>query len=618
MRLPRNFGSLLVGALVGGILVATAMISVQLLLTQDKSNTSKQNTTSRARIEQSSSGGQIGVAKAVETGDYSNLLGGARDFEGNSTLYQALLRADQEELRILLEQSKIITSSNQRLYVQSAIFQRFASLDPQEALLHVEDVNWQHRDVMLARIYAEWSISDLDAAVASLGNLSKKRQMVALESILRTRDDLSDSHRQELAQNFGARELAVRLMNESQTFEHLDDPEAAWNALTSDSFDLISQYDLATSIAEQWMEQHGLEVFPRVIESITDNPGFEIFLAGLIDRATATNPLGLFEVALGLDESTREDVLNRIFDKWSRMDPFAAIQAVIASKQMAYKRVTLQSILSQWAQSNPQELFYKRSLLPRYLQLDGLGYALRKIAKSDPQQALQHLASLKAEWVDTSTLTDSLVNGWAKADPHGALGWVTSNSEELGSQFQDLLSDVLVELVQTNPQEALAIAQSHSVTRRREGIEVRLIRELSYTDLDTALDLLHQVRDESRQSVYRNICITLGLQGQSKRALGLVRDLPESEQEYYMDSLFQIWAQKDEEGLFREIEHLPSKELKSLAAYHLLLEVGDIPVLTEEQLEHAETLLNESDTYRLEASQLTRERIRRAMEYRRW
>ena len=616
MRLPRNFGSLLVGALVGGVLVAATAVALSLFWPQDKSIATEQSVPGTPQVEQSSSGDQIALTKAVVTGDYSNLLGEARDFEGNIALYQALLRADQEELRKLLEQSKNIPSPNQRLYVQSAIFQRFASLDPQEALDRVDDVNWQHRDVMLARIFAEWSISDLDAAVASLGNLSRKRQIVALESILRTRDDLSDSHRQELAQNFGARELAVRLMNESQTLEHLHDPEAAWNALTSDSFDLISQYDLATSIAEQWMEQDGLEVLPRVIDSITDNPGIDIFLAGLIDSATTTNPLGLFEVALGLDESTREDVLSRIFYKWSRMDPFAAIQAVIASKQIAYKRITLLSILSQWAKSNPQEMVNKRSLLPRYLQLDGLGYALREIAKSDPQQALQHLASLRAEWVDTSTLLDSLVNGWAEADPYGALGWVTSNSEELGSQFQDLLSDVLVELVQTNPQEALSVAHTQPLSVRGEGIEARLIRELSRTDLDTAIDLLPQVRDESRKSVYRNICITLGLQGQSKRALGLVRDLPESEQEYYMDGLFQIWAQKDEEGLFREIEHLSSKELKSLAAYHLLFEVGDIPVLTEEQLEHAETLLNESDTHRLQVSQQSQERFRRMMEYR--
>ena len=601
--MSRNFGSLLIGVLIGGVLVATAMIAVQLLLLQDKPDASKQDTTSTAWIKQSSSGDQIGVANAVVTGDFSNLLGEARNFEGNSALYQALLRADQEELLSLLEQSQEIPSPNQRLYVQSAIFQRFTSLDPQEALRRLEDVNWQHRDVMLARIFAEWSISDLDAAVASLGNLSRKRQMVALESILRTRDDLSDTHRQELAQDFGARELAVRLMNESQTLEYLDDPEAAWNALTSDGFDLVSQIELATSIAEQWMEQSGVEVFSRVIESITDNPGFDIFLAGLIDRATATNPLGLFEVALGLDESTRDDVLSRIFYKWSRMDPFAAVQAVIASKQIAYKRATLQSILSQWAQTNPQDLFNKRLLLPRYVQLEGLGYALAEIAKTNPERALQHLENLESEWVDSSSLTDSLVNGWAETDPHAALEWVTSNSEELGSRFRDLLSDILVVLVQTNPQEALFIAQSHPVRLRREGIEVRLIRELSHTDLDTAIDLLRQVRDESRQSAYYYVSFTLCRQGQSKRALRLARDLPESEQESYLESVFANWARFDEEGFYREIENLPSEKLKSLAAYQLLTNVGDTPVLTQEQLDSVRTLLTERDTDRLQSWQ---------------
>ncbi len=617
MRLPRNFGSLLVGALVGGILVATALITVQLLLLQDKPDTtSKQDTTRTAPIEQSSSGDQIAAAKAVVTGDYSNLLGEARNFEGNSALYQALLRADQEELRKLLEQSKNIPSPNQRLYIQSAIFQRFASLDPQEALRRVEDVNWQHRDVMLARIFAEWSISSLDAAVAALDDLDKNQQMVALESILQTRDDLSDTRRQDLARSFKAEELSARLMNESQILELRDDPEAAWNALTSDGFDLESQIDLASRIAEQWMEQDGLAVLSRVIGSITDNPGYDTFLARLISNVTASNPQGLFDVALGLDESIRSDVLSRISFAWSRMDPFAAAQAVIASNQNAYKRVCLEIILLQWANTNPQEIFNKRSLLPRSVQLEGLGYALAEIAKTNPEQALQHLESLEAEWVNISTLSDSLVNGWAEADPHGALEWVTSNSEELGSRFRDLLSDVLLVLVHSNPQEALSIAQSHPESMRREGIEVRLIRELSRTDLDTAIDLLPQVREESLQSVYRNMSFTLCLQGQSKRALGLVRDLPESEKEYYMESVFGYWARFDEEDLFREIENLPSEELKSLAVYHLLAETGDYPVLTKEQLEHAKTLLNENDRNRLRASEQMRERIERVMQLR--
>lgn len=603
MRLPRNFGSLLVGALVGGILVATALITGQLLLIQEKPDTSKQDTASTARIEQSSSGDQIAAAKAVVTGDYSNLLGEARDFEGNSALYQALLRADQEELRKLLKQSKNIPSPNQRLYVQSAIFQRFASLDPQEALRRVEDVNWQQRDVMLARIFAEWSISDLDAAVASLRNLNRRRQVVALESILRTRDDLSDSHRQELAQNFGARELAVRLMNESQTLEYLDDPEAAWNALTRDGFDLVSQIELATSIAEQWMEQYGLEVLPRVIESITDNPGFDIFLAGLIDRATATNPQGLFEVALGLDESRRGYVLNRISYAWSRRDPFAAAQAVIASQQDDDMRSSLKVILQHWAQSNPQTLFNNRSLLPRYAQLEGLGYALAEIAKSDPEQALQQLKSLEAEWVDTSTLAESLVNGWIEDDPQAALEWVTSNSEELGSKFRGLMLDVLVVLAQTSPREALAIAQSQPVRFREQPIEVELIRRLFYMNMDTALDLLPQVKDEFRLHAYHNVCVALSYQGQPKRALELARNLPKSEQASYYESVFSFWTRVDEEGLFREIENLPSEELKSLAAFQLLKNVGDTPVLTQEQLDSVRALLTEREIDRLQTWQ---------------
>lgn len=443
-------------------------------------------------------------------------------------------------------------------------------------------------------MFAEWSISNLDAATASADTLDNKQQMVALKSVLQTRYDLSVSNRHNLVRSLETEELAAMLLNEYQTLKLPDNPDAAWNSLTSDGFDLLSQIELATSIAEQWMEQSGFEVLPRIMESIAGNPGYDIFLAGFIHKATLSNPQGLFDFALELDESIREDVLSRISYAWGQMDPFAAVQAVIASKRNAYYRsASLRAILRQWAIASPQDIFNKRSLLPRYVQLESLGYALAEIAKSDPQQALRHLESLETEWVDISILLDSLVNGWAETDPHGALEWVTSNSNELGSKFRDMLSDVLLVLVQSNPQEALSIAQSHPASRRGDGIEITLIQELSRTDLNTAIDLLPQVRDETRQSVYRNMSFTLCLQGQSKRAFELARDLPESEQEHYLESVFRHWARFDEEGLFQEIENLPSEELKSLAAYHLISEIGDTPVLTKEQLDHAKSHLND-------------------------
>ncbi len=451
----------------------------------------------------------------------------------------------------------------------------------------------------LARVFAEWSISDLDTAVASIGKLDNKLQKVALESLLSTRDDLSDSHWQDLARSFEAEDLADRLINESRTFGFLEDPEAAWNALTGDGFDLVSQLDLATGIATQWMEQSGFGVLPLVLESIAGKSGYNILLEKLIDSATESNPQGLLDFALGLDDSHRVTVHGRITYAWGRRDPFAAVQAVLASKQDVQMRVNLQMVLRLWALSNPQEMFEKRSYMPRPVQIEGLGYALTEIAKTDPDQALQQLTNLKGEFDDTSTLSKSLVNGWAEEDPRAALEWVTSNSSELGSGFLYLMSDVLAKLVQSNPQEAFSIAVSQPPLPYGEGIEVRLIREFTRFDLETAIDLLPQVREEFRQSVYYHMSYTFAERGQSRRALELVDNLPESEQELYYDRVLSSWARYGTEDLFQEIENLSSEDLKSLAAYHLARFHGSTPVLTKERLDHAKTLMKERELERL-------------------
>lgn len=272
---------------------------------------------------------------------------------------------------------------------------------------------------------------------------------------------------------------------------------------------------------------------------------------------------------------------------------------MIASQQIDDMRINLQTILRQWAISNPQEMFEKRSFLPRSVQLEGLGYALAEIAKTDPDQALQLLTNLKGEFDDTSTLSKSLVNGWAEEDPRAALEWVTSNTSELGSGFLYLLSDVLAKLVQSNPQEAFSIAVSQPVLPFGEGIEVRLIRELTRFDLKTAIDLLPQVREESRQSVYYHMSYTLVEKGRSKRALELVVNLPESEQEPYYNSVLSSWARYSSEDLFQEIENLSTEELKSLAAYYLAWFHGSNPVLTKEQLDHTKTFMKERELERL-------------------
>ena len=244
-------------------------------------------------------------------------------------------------------------------------------------------------------------------------------------------------------------------------------------------------------------------------------------------------------------------------------------------------------------------MFEKRSHLPRPVQLEGLGYALTEIAKTDPDQALELLTNLKGEFDDTSPLSRSLVNGWAEEDPRAALAWVTSNSSELGSSSLYMLSDVLAKLVESNPQEAFSIALSQPLLPLGEGIEVRLIRELTRFDLETAIDLLPQVREESRQGVYYHMSYTLAEKGQSKRALELVFDLPESEQERYYNTVLSSWARYGSEDLFQEIENLSTEELKSLAAYHLALFNGSTPVLTKEQLDHAKTFMKERELERL-------------------
>ena len=596
MRLFRHFGSLIIGAIAGGIVVAGAFVLFQLLATGEKTRTH----TPFAPI--SSEDSITSSRESVKT-DFSTLLNAAQDFETSSALYQSLAAADRADLLELIVQSKRIPSSRNRLTVQGAIFQRLAALDPNEAVRQVENVDLYYRNEVYSRIFAEWSLSNLEAAVASAGTLDRKLQKIALEAILQTRDDLSDSRRQEIAKSFSYGDLASRLINESQTLELVDDPEAAWNALVGDGFDLVSQIDLATDIAEQWIVTGGFEVLPQILESISGKSGYDILLERLIFNATESRPQEFLDFALGLDESRRGYVLSRISYIWSRTDPLTAAQAIAASKQDQSMRIYLEMILRQWARSNPQEMFEKRGMFSRDVQLQALEYAIAEIGKTNPDIAIHQLNSLADEWDDTSTLARSLVNGWAEADPQAALEWVMSASEDFGPRYSSLLSDVLAKLVHIKPLEAFAIATAQPLLPYGDAIEARLIRELSRTDLVAAVEMLPQVRDEFRSSAYSFVAFALVSDAKVNRALELARSLPDSEQNEYLNHVIWNWARLEPEELFNAIGELPGEEAKSMAAYYLLRNHASTPVLSNEQLDHAKTFLNEEHLERIRNSQ---------------
>lgn len=220
-------------------------------------------------------------------------------------------------------------------------------------------------------------------------------------------------------------------------------------------------------------------------------------------------------------------------------------------------------------------------------------------ARENPEKAIRLLEKLQTEWDDTSTLSRSLVNGWAGVDPRAALEWVQGESVRLCPKFLDAIADVLVKFLQHDPEEAFAIALSHPPLPYGDAIEVRLIRELSRADLDTAVALLPQVRDEYRRNAYIYIAYALVDGGQANRALLLAQSLPEPEQSDYFNSVLWNWARTNSEELFKNIENLPNDEIKSLAAYSLVNFHSHTPVLTNEQIDRARTYLNEQHLERI-------------------
>lgn len=511
------------------------------------------------------------------------------EFDRTLGLYQLVSKSDKSQLVALVVESERLEPAIKR-DVQKAIFQRLALLDSKLAFTHAEDLGMSLLDI----VFTQWSVTDLNEAVAHAKTLNRLPKATALRAILKSRKDLPEDILLQIGKELDQEDEAQRMINSFNTDEYLNNPGDSWHEVVELVQDDIAQTGLLFEMAEAWFEKEGLPVIDQINRSLTNDHTRTTVLGRVLDLATQSNPHGTFELVVNMRPELNEQFMERVTQTWASVDLNSALSAVDSLESTKLQDRLLIAAMQSWARHDPLALLANLEGLSEKTRAKGQELAIEAIARKRPEQA----APLLLQMDDSSSkrkVALTVASSWLHFEPRPALNWILTDLA-IAPYRQYLLRSVLPALAEDSPQLAFDTALNQPLEEGKPGLEVSVVAVVARDDLEMAAEMLPRVRDaHSKISATLVVGNAMVLKGSPMEAVELSQQLPESDREVYFLMTMATWSQRDPEGLLNTIEHLPSAQAKSKAAAMLTFTNQFEQELTDEQIEQIGKFLSDED-----------------------
>lgn len=585
----RSLGLVALGITLG--VVATVFVLLGLnTLPSDSANESIAKRPADADIESErgelkGSGSTAKRERETDLGLLKFLTQAPSAFERTEALYSLLLSADQKLLTKLLEQSENIGSETLKHTTQNTIVQRLTWVDPKLALSTIDSLPSDRHNPLISTVFGEWSIVDLDAAVAHAKILEQSRKYAAVQGIIGAQDNLSNGLTEGIA-----KELQIDLNVFEQ--ENLSKSLAAdWQELIADEQSNMAQTAQLLRLAQEWVDQSGLDAIAQIDKSLNDPLLKKTVLGSVLQKAMLADPHAVLQQALNFEDDLRELVLETMARAWASIGPQEAMESISSIESHRIRRQMLDHFVTTWANYDPKGMFENFDLVPENLRSYAEEQAIRAIAQTTPADAVQFLANVSDEYVSFD-LTMELATSWSDQDALAALNWALSHQFPNSSLERQVLNTVLRSVAADNPELALQTALDQPSDLIGLGLEATVVEEVARTDIERAISMLSQVREGYTQS-FTSVAVGKALvrNNEIDRALELAQELPEESRDLYYNLVVNEWAYSNPKSLVSKLEELPSTEAKYTAAMDLTrLNVGT-NVLTTDQMTFVKSFL---------------------------
>lgn len=525
--------------------------------------------------------------------DLNDLDQVSSEFARTAALHNLLLNATEDQLEGFLNQSREIASVHRRHAVERTIVQRLTATNPKRALSHIAGLPDNRYKTLVSTVFREWASADLDNAVTHAKSLDQQHKLEALKGILQARGDLSVDLQQQIAKQLDNEHYAQDRIEELTVVSATQNAEESWRKLVDDNHDNAAQLAGLLGIAEELVDQHGIQAIEIINESLRDRTVRRAVLRSTLHRIAQSNPQETFHQAMSLSRDLRDTALRTIVEVWAQEDPLPALTSIGSLKANSLRRSLQELVLEAWASRDPNGLFDSLELLPKELHSTGELEAMVGVARSSPSDAVKFLSGM-TDSTRRSALANAIASSWASLDVYGALDWALSVELEDERLHRNVLSHILRELVKVDPDLAMQTALSQPIGRFNHGLETVILVDLAQLDLDKAIVWLSEVRDgRTKASAYRNIGQALVEDGEFDRALKLGEQLEERYRRNYLSSIYGRWAQLDPHSLFESIDRISDTNVKALAALQLVVHNSRVRSLDVNQINHLTSLFSD-------------------------
>ncbi|MYC25346.1 MAG: hypothetical protein F4X56_05445 [Gammaproteobacteria bacterium] len=491
---------------------------------------------------------------------------------------------------------------------QSTLLQKLTITAPERAIKLVWSMDEYRRNALASVVFRTWASIDLDEAIAQVKEWTEDETVNFLPTILRARVDLSFDRQREIAREFGDENYAFFNYFYSLISEGIERPKETWheilNIANRENVQGTAGHALS-ELAVAWVEREGMEVLDEIVSSISDSISIhttsssratEYFstLTQILNALSEDKPEEVFDFAFNNLGVRAYDILpmSNVIYNWARRDPKAVLAKAATLPASGFRHQIVSRAIWQWADDNPRQILKQIDLVPREHQTQARHSAIRALTRSSPNEAAKFVLQ-EQDLQARISLANGLVYTWVHQDSEATKDWVLGlpNSDPLRTA---LLRPLAMSLVHIDPREAFRLAlqqpieENPSFPNSSTGYESSIISMLAYQDVDLAIELLPQVRDQGRSIAYSTVGVSLIQKGETRQAINLANQLPNDEQKNYFRSMSSSWAWQDPQGLLKAFDEFPSAEIQSRVALSLSVMNVTTNIYTDEEIASVE------------------------------
>ncbi len=512
-------------------------------------------------------------------------------FARTKAILTYVTNADIERVQQMWRESKRLQSPGFQEELQHKLIQRWAILDPYEAIETVKKELPTHgQSSAIELIYREWSLSSLEDAITYAQDLSVKHQESAVTGIVLAREDLSSHQLREIARRLNREVVAIELLKATRNDIVIDVPVQEWNVFVSkhlDRFQSLSDDDLRMfiEIGHSWVLQDGVTVFEEMQASLPENTPLLSTVTGVAEKLISTHPqLALDFVLKGVDKEQEmgfHELAIELIARWAKTEPSEALKATKGVKAYSMRRQMHRRVFEHWASPDPYTLLDRLTELPDDLQNLAHEIALTELAKHSPETVTGLLSDLSVRG-NRDQVAKAIVASWALIDLSSTLEWIAS--EPLVSHRRGSLKELAFKtLAITDPQLALEIALQQPLKTNGEGWEEDVIDQVILRDMDTAVTMIPRARtSETRFRTYDFAVMVSLFDSNFEFASDLFLDL--TEEKPRAPNSIDLFSRLAPERLFEILGLIRSVEARKDAARSLLSNQEDKGLFSTAQI----------------------------------